>query len=113
MAENPTSADEPQSQRTRDIALDTNASLLDTNTDIGLRETLRYMRRAMGLIWLFPGAFSARAFLLFGSLAIPITILPWPLKIVIDHVVLGVPIENATGYPFNLRPFVELSLIHI
>ena len=98
---------EAQSQRQRDLALDAEASRLDTHTDIGLRETLRHMRRAMGLIWLFPGAFSARAFLLFGSLAIPITILPWPLKIVIDHVVLGAPIENATGYPFYLRPFVE------
>ena len=58
-----------QSQRQRDLALDAEASRLDTHTDIGLRETLRHMRRAMGLIWLFPGAFSARAFLLFGSLA--------------------------------------------
>ena len=98
---------DPQSQRQREASLDAKASSLDTHTDIGLRETLRYMRRAMGLIWLFPGAFSARAFLLFGSLAIPITILPWPLKIVIDHVVLATPIEEATGYPFYIRPFVE------
>ena len=109
MSENttPRSENDSSSQRQRDAMLDANASLLDTHTDIGFREVLRYMRRALSLIWLFPGAFTTRALLLFGSLAVPILLLPWPLKLVIDHVVLATPIEEATGYPFLIRPFVE------
>jgi hypothetical protein len=35
---------------------------------------------------------------------LPLLLVPWPGKIVIDHVIEGRPVEPA-GYPFFVRPF--------
>ena len=40
------------------------------------------------------------------SLAVPVTVLPWPIKILIDHVVLATPIAGATGYPPVMQPLL-------
>ena len=49
----------------------------------------------------------AKTVLAFLAGAIPITILPWPVKILIDHVVLGRPVSGATGYPPLWHPFLD------
>ncbi len=40
---------------------------------------------------------------------LPILILPWPVKIVIDHVIEGIPFaESRVAYPFFIAPLVRL-----
>ena len=56
----------------------------------------------------FMGRFLTKNLLMFFAITVPATIMPWPIKIVIDHVVLGTPIEEATGYPPVWRPFLTM-----
>ncbi|MEM7017455.1 MAG: ABC transporter ATP-binding protein, partial [Pseudomonadota bacterium] len=93
--------------REQEDALDARASTLDVHTDIGLRETFKIIWRGMLLLRFFWGRYLIKWVLNFIALAIPVTILPWPLKIVIDHVVLGRPIAEATGYPFFMQPLLD------
>ena len=61
--------------------------------------------RALTYIKFFPVRFTAK-FLLFAlSLATPL-ILPWPIKIVIDNVILQKPVDPRVSRLF--RPFVRL-----
>jgi ABC-type multidrug transport system fused ATPase/permease subunit len=40
---------------------------------------------------------------------LPLLVLPWPVKIVIDHVIEGIPLDQArVPYPFFMEPFVGL-----
>ena len=94
--------------RQREAALDTRASLLDTHTDLKFSETLEIAARGMFFTRHFLGRFLGKNLLMFFALSIPVTIMPWPIKIVIDHVVLGTPIEQATGYPPVWRPFLDM-----
>jgi ABC-type multidrug transport system fused ATPase/permease subunit len=95
------------SQREQERALDAQASLLDTDTDIGLGEALRIIRRGVGLLQHFWGRFLAKFLLNLGALAVPVLLLPWPVKLAIDHVVLARPIESATGYPGFMLPVLH------
>ena len=94
--------------RQREAALDTRASLLDTHTDLKFSETLEIAARGMFFTRHFLGRFLGKNLLMFFALSIPVTIMPWPIKIVIDHVVLGTPIDQATGYPPVWRPFLDM-----
>jgi ABC-type multidrug transport system fused ATPase/permease subunit len=39
---------------------------------------------------------------------LPLLLLPWPVKIVIDHVIEGIPLDEArVPYPFFMEPFVR------
>ena len=40
------------------------------------------------------------------SYALPLALVAWPVKILVDHVVLGIPIEEAKGYPFYIDPLI-------
>ena len=94
--------------RQREAVLDARASLLDTNTDLSFAETLAIAARGMFFTRHFMGRFVAKNVLMFFALTVPVTIMPWPIKIVIDHVVLSAPIEEATGYPPIWQPFLDM-----
>ncbi|MDE0661797.1 MAG: ABC transporter ATP-binding protein [Gammaproteobacteria bacterium] len=89
-------------------ALDTRASLADLETDIDYRRTFHVIGRSVlfvRYVWL-------RYVISFAShLArenLTIVLAPWIGKILIDHVVLGAPVEDATGYPSFLVPAIEM-----
>ena len=101
-------ADRPRSRlRQREAALDERASIIDPHTDLSFGETLEVAARAMFLVRHFSGRFFAKITLMFFAITVPVTIIPWPTKIIIDHVVLGHPIAEATGYPPIWRPFLD------
>ena len=85
--------------------LDESASLLDTHTDLAFRETLAVVWRAVSYIRHFPLRFAGKFLLMWLSLLTPL-ILPWPIKIVIDNVVLGKPVD-AEAFPGYFAPFVQ------
>ena len=85
--------------------LDANASPLDVDTDLRFRQTLAVVWRAVAYIRFFPLRFAAKFFIMWLSLATPL-ILPFPLKIVIDNVVLGQPLAPEQFPPY-FRPFVS------
>ena len=64
-----------------------------------LRRVLRYAAP-------FRARFAVKIALLVASV-LPLVLLPWPGKIVIDHVIEGAPLDPA-AYPFFVRPFVAL-----
>ncbi len=73
----------------------------------GTLQTLRVFARAFRYLAPFRGRFAVKVVLTFLSLA-PLLVLPWPIKIVIDHVIDKHPIGPALpDYPFFLRPLVE------
>ena len=98
----------PESRlREDERALDERASLADRETDIDYRRTFRIIGRSalfLRYVWL-------RYVVSFVSHWIPenlaIVLAPWMGKIIIDHVVLGQPVENVTGYPSFLIPAVQ------
>jgi ABC-type multidrug transport system fused ATPase/permease subunit len=73
---------------------------------IGTRETLVVLGRALRYVAPFKARFAGKVVLTLLSLA-PFLILPWPAKILIDHVIEGNPLGDAlSSYPFFLRPFL-------
>jgi len=66
-----------------------------------LRRVLRYAAP-------FRARFAVKLALLITSL-LPLVLIPWPGKIVIDHVIEGIPVDPG-AYPFFIRPFTELLL---
>lgn len=94
--------------RQREAELDARASLIDTRTDLKFSEVLEIAARGMFFTRHFMGRFLTKNLLMFFAITVPVTIMPWPIKIVIDHVVLGTPIDEATGYPPVWRPFLTM-----
>ena len=89
-------------------ALDERASLADRETDIDYRQTFRIIGRSvlfLRYVWI-------RYVISFVSHWIPenlaIVLAPWMGKIIIDHVVLGNPVEEVIGYPSFLIPAVQM-----
>ena len=85
--------------------LDARASPLDVETDLRFRQTLAVVLRAVGYIRFFPLRFAGKVFIMWLSLLTPL-ILPWPLKIVIDNVVLRKPVDPE-AFPPYFGPFVR------
>lgn len=70
-------------------------------------ETILLFRRALRYIAPFKFRFAVKVGLMILSL-LPLLILPWPIKILIDHVIERIPIsEKVASYPFFVRPFLE------
>jgi len=70
-------------------------------------ETVLLFRRALRFIAPFKFRFAVKVGLMILSL-LPLLILPWPIKIFIDHVIEQIPIsEKVASYPFFVRPFLE------
>lgn len=91
--------------RDRERQLDAAASPLDVHTDTDLKETLRIVFRAVSYIGYFKARFAAKFLIMWLSLLTPL-VLPWPLKIVIDNVVLGMPVAPE-AFPSYFRGFVN------
>jgi ABC-type multidrug transport system fused ATPase/permease subunit len=66
---------------------------------------LRTLLRALRFVAPLRGRAAAKVGLLLLSI-LPLALVPWPGKIVIDHVIEGRPVVPAT-YPFFVRPFAD------
>lgn len=78
---------------------------------MGFVETLRILARSWSFVRFFKIRFAIKWVLTLISLMFPILVLPWTLQIMIDHVVLGNPIDSSTGYlgfPAYLHPILDL-----
>ena len=78
---------------------------------MGFVETLRILARSWSFVRFFKIRFAVKWVLTLLSLMFPILVLPWTLQIMIDHVVLGNPIDSSTGYlgfPAYLHPILDL-----
>lgn len=70
-------------------------------------ETVLLFRRALRYVAPFKWQFAVKLGLMILSLT-PLLLLPWPIKILIDHVVGQIPIsEKVASYPFFVRPLLE------
>ena len=96
-----------RSLRERERELEVRASLIDTRTDIDYRESIQIILRAAGYLRYFFWRFTAKLAMTWVARAVPLLILPWFTKILIDHVVLNEPIEDAANYPWYMWPFIE------
>lgn len=102
MSEAPLDSAQPQRRKTlreQEAELNARASMLDSDWDIGFIETVKIIARGWMFINFFWGRFIAKWLLLFGALMYPVFVLPWGVKIVVDHVVLNEPITSTEGYP--------------
>jgi ABC-type multidrug transport system fused ATPase/permease subunit len=77
------------------------------STKLGNLETLRIMGRAIGYI----APFKRDVWIKIGLVAaglVPALLLPWPLKIVIDHVIGDVALgDEVRPYPFFVQPLIH------
>ena len=87
--------------------LDARASGLDTSTRIGNAEAFAIILRSMGYIRFFFWRYLAKFLLKLFAYAIALGMLPWPAKMLTDHVILGRPIEEAQGYPPYWQPVIN------
>ena len=70
-------------------------------------ETLRLLARTLRYVTPFRRRFAAKFALLLVSM-LPLLVLPWPAKIVLDHVVEGIPIgAQARPYPASFAPLMD------
>jgi ABC-type multidrug transport system fused ATPase/permease subunit len=73
----------------------------------GHLDTLRLLGRSLRYVTPFQGRFAAKFVLLLVSM-LPLLVLPWPAKIVLDHVIERIPIgEQARPYPEFLGPVMD------
>ena len=76
--------------------------------DVGTRETLSLLRRSLSFIRPYlPQVFVKLILSLIGASVV--LILPWPFKMLVDHVVMDLPIgASPTPYPPYVLPLVQL-----
>lgn len=87
--------------------LDKRSSGIDTHTDIDFQEAAQIIGRSARYIRFFLWRYIAKFILKLGSYALPLALIPWPVKILTDHVILGNPIEEATDYPGYMMPLIN------
>ena len=81
---------------------------LDVHSDISARDVFTILKRSVKYIWPARNLFLLRFVFMLGSL-IPILVAPWPLKILVDHVVLERPLTETTIlFPPFITPFVNV-----
>ncbi len=88
--------------------LDRRAGALDTSTDISFREALRIFARVISCFRFFKARIAAKLGFITVEIGFRLLVAPWPGKVVVDHVILGAPIADASGFPVYLAPFVLL-----
>jgi ABC-type multidrug transport system fused ATPase/permease subunit len=72
--------------------------------EISAREALRQLGRAMRYAWPVRWLYAQK--LIYGLVGIfPAVFLPWPGKVLVDHVILKAPLD-AGDYPFFFRPVI-------
>ena len=96
------------SLREREKQLDRAASVLDLGADITFREVLRIFARVVSTFRLFKARILAKLGFITVELVFRLMVAPWPGKVVVDHVILGAPIGDASGFPTYLAPLVLL-----
>jgi ABC-type multidrug transport system fused ATPase/permease subunit len=80
---------------------------LEEKGEISSLETLRLLARALRYIEPFRGRFAIKLVLGVASL-LPLILLPWPIKILVDHVIEGIPIgESLTPLPSLVRLLLD------
>ena len=68
---------------------------------------LRIIGRALRYLGPFKSRFAIKGALVILTL-LPVLFLPWPVKIIVDHIVLGLPIaEPTTPYPALIQPLIH------
>ena len=83
--------------------LDESASSLDKSTDLTARETLQIFARTTYFFKFFKARIAAKLGFITLEHTFRLLIIPWPLKIIVDHVILGQPIPaNGSGFPSYL-----------
>lgn len=100
-----------KTRREREEELDRRSSGLDTQTDIDEFETVRIIARSARYIALFPGRYITKFVLKLGSYSLPLLLLPWPVKMLVDHVILSKPLPemvdgSIAGYPGYWEPVI-------
>lgn len=79
-----------------------------TTARISSRETFRLLGRSLRFVWPYRRQIGVKLALTLLGLSI-VLFLPWPLKILIDHVVMGLPVGSSpTPYPPYVSWFVDL-----
>ncbi|MDE0423173.1 MAG: ABC transporter ATP-binding protein [Gammaproteobacteria bacterium] len=104
-------ADTPRRRRSlreQERDLEVRASLIDTRTAITFRESARIILRAASYLRYFVGRSIIKLAMTWVGRALPIFVLTWFGKILIDHVVLGEPIEEAEQYPAYMMPVLDI-----
>jgi ABC-type multidrug transport system fused ATPase/permease subunit len=82
------------------------ARQMEESEILSTRETFRAVARAIRYMAPFRGRFAVKLGLV-GLSLIPMLLLPWPVKIIIDHVVEGVPVgEPIRPHPAFLQPLM-------
>ncbi|MCS5635561.1 MAG: hypothetical protein NZ990_03525, partial [Myxococcota bacterium] len=80
---------------------------MEESEAIGPGETLRVIGRAIRYVGPFRGRFAVKVGLLLLSL-LPMLMLPWPVKIIIDNVIEGHPIADPIRpYPALVAPLMN------
>ncbi len=75
--------------------------------ELGLRGTFRLLRRAFDYAAPFKRQFAVKYALALLSL-LPLLVLPWPVKIIVDHAIIGTPFgEQPIPYPAMMQPIIE------
>ena len=100
-----------KSRREREEELDRRSSGLDTRTDIDAAETVRIIGRSATYIALFPWRYITKFVLKLGSYSLPLALLPWPAKMLVDHVIRAEPLPSMingdiAGYPWYWDPVI-------
>jgi ABC-type multidrug transport system fused ATPase/permease subunit len=81
--------------------------VLQERVGVGSGETLRIVRRALRYMAPFRSDLVVKIGLLLFSL-LPMLVLPWPIRIVIDHVIGQTPIDAPIRpFPFFIQPLVD------
>ena len=75
---------------------------------IGARATFVLLRRALYYVW--PVRFQLAVKLGLAMLGVTMMlVMPWPLKVLIDHVIMGIPVgQSPTPYPPYFAPLVTM-----
>ena len=102
----PIPTDSP-SRREQERALDARTSGIDTHTQIGERESLGIILRSAAYIRFFAWRYVIKFVLKLGAYAVALGFLPWPVKMLTEHVILGKPIAEATDYPPYWQPIID------
>ncbi len=76
----------------------------------GTRETLGLIARSLVFVWPYRKLIAVKLALSLVGVSV-VLILPWPLKILVDHVVMGMPVGTApTPYPPYAQPLLDLMV---
>jgi len=81
---------------------------LEESGELSSGDALAVVRRGLRYVRPFKRQFAVKALLLVLSL-LPLMVMPWPIKILIDQVIKDTPLgDPSVGFPFFMWPFLDL-----